>query len=317
MRTITRRGFLRKGTLSSAGGAAFALGLCSQCGQQPELKLKLPKENSLSRDLVVAHGEDPAQITKAAIDALGGLGKLITPGDVVVVKPNISWDKPPALAATTNPYVVATVVEMAMGAGAREVHVFDHTLNEARLTYKRSGIAEAAERAGATVSFVRGENDRHFKELPIEGGTSMTSWPLHDMLTKANVLINVPIAKHHNLTRLTLGMKNLMGLAGGERGKWHPDIAQRLADVNSAVKVDLTIMDAFRILVDHGPTGGSPDDVKEMHQVVAGVDPIAVDAYAATLFGLKGKDINYISAGHERNLGEIDINKVNIQEITV
>ncbi len=316
MRTMTRRGFLREGTLASAGGAAFALGLCSQCGQQPELKLKLPKENSLSRDLAVAHGADPAQITKAAIDALGGLGKLITPGDVVMVKPNISWDMPPALAATTNPDVVATVVELAVEAGAREVHVLDHTLNEARLTYKRSGIAEAAERAGATVSFVRGKNDRHFKELPIEGGVSMTSWPLHDILTKANVLINVPIAKHHELTRLTLGMKNLMGLAGGERGAWHPDIAQRLADVNSAVKVDLTIMDAFRILVDDGPRGGSPDDVKETHQMIAGVDPVAVDSYAATLFGLKGEDINYVKAGHERNLGEIDINKVKIREVT-
>jgi uncharacterized protein (DUF362 family) len=316
MRTITRRRFLRDGTLASAGGAAIALGLCSQCGQQPELKLKPPKENSLSRDLAVAHGEDPAQITKAAIDALGGFGKLITPGDVVMVKPNISFDRRPEQAATTNPDVVATVVELAMEAGAREVHLFDHTLNEARLTYKRSGIAEAAERAGAKVSFVRGKEDPHFKDMPIPGGVAMTSWPLHDMLTKADVLINVPIAKHHNVTRLTLGMKNLMGLAGGERGLWHNDnMAQRLAELSSAVKVDLTVVDAFRILVDHGPTGGSLDDVKETHQVIVGVDPVAVDSYAATLFGLKGEGINYVKAGHERNLGEIDLNKVKIREL--
>ena len=145
----------------------------------------------------------------------------------------------------------------------------------------------------------------------------MTSWPLHEMLTKADVLINVPIAKHHNLTRLTLGMKNLMGLAGGERGKWHPDIAQRLADLNGAVKVDLTLLDAFRILVDHGPTGGSLDDVREPHKVIAGIDPIAVDAYAATLFEMKGEDIGYVREGRDRGLGELDLAKVSLRELNV
>ena len=319
MKAITRRKFLQKGTVL-AGGAAMALGVYSQCGKSGsdgEMTLKPHKENDLSRDLVVVHGSDPAAITKAAIDALGGLEKLVSPGDVVVVKPNISWDKLPEYAATTNPDVVAAVVELAKGAGAAEVHVFDHTLNEARLTYKRSGIADAATKAGAKVSYVRGQNDRRFKNIAIPDGVVMTSWPLHEMLTKADVLINVPIAKHHDLTRLTLGMKNLMGFAGGERGKWHPDIAQRLADLNGAVKVDLTVLDAFRILVAHGPTGGSLDDVRESHKVVAGIDPIAVDAYAATLFDMKGEDIGYVREGHGRGLGELDLAKVSLRELSV
>jgi uncharacterized protein (DUF362 family) len=137
------------------------------------------------------------------------------------------------------------------------------------------------------------------------------------MLARANVLINVPIAKDHSLTRLTLGMKNLMGLVGGERGTWHPDIAQRLADLSSAVKVDLTVMDAFRILVDHGPTGGSLDDVRETHTVIAGTDPVAVDSYAATLFDMKGEEIGYIRAAHDRGLGELDLGKISVREVTV
>ena len=318
MRRLTRRRFFKEGTLASAGGAALALGVCSQCGKPGgELKLKQHKENSLSRDIVVAHGTDPAQITKAAIDGLGGLGKLVTSGDIVIVKPNIAWDRLPEQAATTNPAVVATLVELALEAGAAEVHVFDHTILEARLTYKRSGIAEAARGAGAKVSFVRGKDDPRFKEMTIAGGVAMSRWHLHDMLTKADVLINVPIAKHHNLTRLTLGLKNLMGLAGGDRGTWHTEIAQRLADVNSAVKVDLTVMDAFRILVNHGPTGGSLDDVKETHQLIAAVDPVAVDAYSATLFGVKGEDVGYVREAHKRGLGEMDLAKVNLKEVTV
>ncbi len=298
----------------------MALGVCSQCGKPAsdrEARLKPHKENDLSSDLVVVHGSDPAAITKAAVDALGGLGKLVSSGDIVVVKPNISWDKLPQYAATTNPGVVAAVVELAKDAGAAEVHVFDHTLNDARRTYKSSGIADAATKAGAKVSFVRGQDDRRFKDMAIPGGVVMTSWPLHEMLTKADVLINLPIAKHHDLTRLTLGMKNLMGFAGGERGKWHPDIAQRLADLNGAVKVDLTVLDAFRILVDHGPTGGSLDDVREPHKVIAGIDPIAVDAYAATLFDMKGEDIGYVREGHARGLGELDLAKVSVRELTV
>jgi uncharacterized protein (DUF362 family) len=283
-----------------------------------EVGLKPHKENDLSRDLVVVHGSDPAAITKAAIDALGGLEKLVSPGDIVVVKPNISFDRSPEYAATTNPDVVAAVVELAKGAGAAEVHVFDHTLYEARLTYKRSGIADAATKAGAKVSYVRGQNDRRFRDMAIPGGVVMTSWPLHDMLTKADVLINVPIAKHHDSTRLTLGMKNLMGLAGGNRGTWHRDmLVKRIADLNGAVKVDLTVLDAFRILVAHGPTGGSLDDVREPHKVIAGIDPIAVDSYAATLFDMKGEDIGYVREGHGRGLGELDLAKVSLRELSV
>jgi len=321
MRRITRRSFLRKGSaLAGAGGAAVALGLCTQCGKrtsEEEIRLKPLKENDLSRDIVVARGEDPAGITKAALAALGGLGKLVSPGDIVVVKPNISWDNLPKYAATTNPDVVRTVVELAVEAGAAEVHVFDHTLNEARLTYKRSGIAEAAEQAGARVSYVRGQNDPRFREMAIPAGVVMTSWPIHGMLTRADVLINVPIAKDHSLTRLTLGIKNLMGLAGGERGTWHPDIAQRLADFSSAVKVDLTVMDAYRILVDHGPTGGSLDDVRETHTVIAGTDPVAVDSCTTTLFDMKGEDIGYIRAAHDRGLGELDLARISVREVTV
>lgn len=320
MRKVTRRRFLAEGSLVCAGGAAFALGVCSQCGTPKpggELKLKPPKQNSLTRDTVVARGSNPSEITEAAIAALGGLEKLVTSGDIVIVKPNIAWDRTPEQAANTNPEVVAAIVKLALKAGAGEVHVFDHAINDARLTYKSSGIAEAARRAGAKVGYVRGKDDPRFRDMSIPNGVIMPHWGLHDMLTRATVLINVPIAKHHNLTRLSLGLKNLMGLAGGDRGTWHPDIAKRLADLSSAVNVDLTVMDAFRILVDHGPTGGSLDDVKETRQVIASVDPVAVDSYAATLFGIKGNEIGYIQEAYERGLGEMELSKVNLKEVTV
>jgi uncharacterized protein (DUF362 family) len=264
-------------------------------------------------DLAVAHGVLPARITKAAIDALGGIRKFISRGDIVVVKPNIGWDRMPEYAATTNPEVVSTVIRLCYEAGAKQVKVFDRAVVDPRRCYKQSGIVETASAVGGVVSFV---DDRKFREVKLPG-IALKSWPLYTEAIEADKVINIPIAKTHGLSTLTLGMKNWMGIMGGSRGRIHQKIEGSLVDVAMFMKPSLVILDAVRILTANGPQGGSLSDVKQLNTVIAGTDQVAVDAYGATLFGLKGADIGYVMAGHKAGLGTMDLAKLKIKRINI
>jgi uncharacterized protein (DUF362 family) len=262
-------------------------------------------------DLVVATGPSPAGITKTAIEALGGIRAFISRGDIVVVKPNIGWDRLPEYAATTNPEVVATVVALCYEAGAKQVKVFDHAVVDPRRCYKQSGIAAAATAAGGIVSFI---DDRKFRDVKLPG-VVLKSWPLYTEALEADKFINIPIAKTHGLSTLTLGMKNLMGIMGSSRGRIHQRIDGSLVDMALTVKPTLVILDAVRILTANGPQGGDLADVRQLNTVVAGRDQVAVDAYGATLFGLKGADVGCVVAGHKAGLGIMDLAKLKIKKV--
>lgn len=308
--SISRRDFLKTLGLSGIGLSCLQISACTFKEKPTTIGPK--KTTSLEEGLVIVEGSEPRMMVKEAIAQLGGMDKCVNPGDVVVIKPNIAWDRLPEQAATTNPAVVAALVELCLDAQARQVKVFDRTCNEPRRCYERSGIAQAARKAGAEVSFI---DDRRFRNIPIPKCTVLKSWPVYEEVLTANVLINVPIAKHHTLSTLTLGMKNLMGIIGGNRGIWHQNIHHYLAEFNSAINVHLTVLDAFRILTSHGPQGGTPEDVKFMGQVVASTDRVAVDAYATTLFALNPADIGYIKYAHQLGMGEMNLDKVKIKRI--
>jgi uncharacterized protein (DUF362 family) len=259
--------------------------------------------------VAVAEGKDHAQLAKKAIAALGGMGRFVKNGDVVVVKPNMGWDRTPEQAANTNPLVVRAVVEEVLRAGAKKVKVFDRTCNDERRCYANCGIP-AALKGMKNVEVKYMDSDR-YRKVPIKGGV-LSEWELYDEVLKADVFINVPVAKHHGLTRLTLGLKNVMGVMGGNRGSIHKKIDGALADVNSVLKSHLVVVDATRVLIAHGPQGGALGDVRVLNKVLASTDIVAADAYATTLFGLKPKDIAVTVAAAKRGLGEMDLKKVKI-----
>ena len=262
--------------------------------------------------VAVAEGKDYAQVTRNAIAALGGMKRFVRSGDVVVVKPNMGWDRSPEQAANTNPVVVRAVVEEVLRAGAKKVKVFDRTCNDERRCYVNSGIAGALKgMKNVEVKYV--ENER-FKKVAING-RALKEWELYDEALGADVFINVPVAKHHGLTRLTLGLKNVMGVMGGNRGSIHKNIDNALADVNRVLKSHLVVVDATRVLTAHGPQGGNLSDVKVLNKVIASTDIVAADAYATTLFGLRPEDIAVTVAAHKRGLGEINLNKVRIVRV--
>lgn len=266
-------------------------------------------------DLIVARGagKSPAAITKAAIDAMGGIKKFISRGDVVVIKPNMSWDRLPEQAANTNPEVVATVVKLCFEAGAKKVKLFDRSVSDPRRCYKQSGITDAVSSLGAEVTYI---DERRFRDISIKGQV-LKSWPLYQDVFEADKIINIPIAKHHSLARLTMAMKNWMGVMGGSRGRIHQKIGESLADLALVIKPTLTVLDAIRILTANGPQGGNLDDVKKIDTVIVGIDQVAVDSYGATLFGIKGSDLSYVKAAASAGIGTMDLSKLKIKTLNV
>ena len=312
--TISRRRFIEAGLAVGAGGYGLSL-----LGSGSRKRWKGFKPSTLKKGVVVAHGEDPRAITRAAVKALGGMDKLVSKGDTVLLKPNIAWDRPPRMCANTNPDVVATVVELCREAGAGKVIVLDHTCStNPEPSYVSSGIMAAASAAGAIVKFV----DRsRFVPVEIEGGYVLDGWDFYEECLTCDVLINLPVAKHHSTSKLTLGLKNVFGMVGLDRGKLHQDIDRKIPDLNRVVKVDLVVLDAYRRLVRHGPTGGMEADVDNSREtarrVVVGTDPVSVDAYAATLFGYKPEDIGHIKYAQDAGLGSMDFRKAGLEELTV
>lgn len=264
-------------------------------------------------ELAVVEGESPATITREAIKALGGMSKFIGRGDKVLIKPNIGWDRTPEMAACTNPEVVAALVALSLEAGAKEVVVMDHTINQPKRCYARSGIQDAARAAGAKVLFT---DEQRLKKMSIKGEW-LKEWEVFQDFVEADKLINVPIAKVHSLSRVTLGLKNWLGAVGGNRNQLHQKIDQAVVDLGAFFKPTLTVLDAYRVLFRNGPQGGRVSDTRLQKTVVAGVDPVAVDAYGATFFELKPQELAFLKLAQSRGLGKFELEKVRIEKRAV
>ncbi|MCX6568421.1 MAG: DUF362 domain-containing protein [Candidatus Aminicenantes bacterium] len=260
--------------------------------------------------LAAVEGESPAAITREAIAALGGMKRFVGKGDKVVIKPNIGWDRTPEMAACTNPEVVKTLVELVLDAGAKKAIVIDNTTNQAKRCYVRSGIQEAVKQAGGDMIFV---DDYRVKKMALKGAW-LKDWDIVLDVIEADKIINVPIAKHHSLCRLTLGMKNWLGATGGARNQLHQDIDRAVVDLSAFFKPQLTVLDAYRILVRNGPQGGRISDTELAKTVVAGTDPVAVDAMGASFFNVAPRELPYLGLARERGLGEFDLGKVRIEK---
>lgn len=272
-----------------------------------------PRENPL---LAVAKGKDYGALVERAMKPLGGMAAFVKQGDRVVVKPNIGWDRKPEQAANTHPDVVKAIVKQCLDAGAKQVLVFDRTVNDARRSYNRSGILSAITSLGDARARCAYIEDKKFIPVKIADGKSLHEFTFYqDALEPAcDCYINVPVAKHHTLSKLTLGLKNVMGVIGGNRGEIHKDLHQRIADLNLIVRPRLTIVDATRILLRNGPSGGKLEDVKIVDTVIASADPVAADAYATTLFDMKPEELLSTVAAAKLGLGEIDLSKVKVVE---
>lgn len=321
MRDVDRREFITKVGKWVLLGSAFSFSGCGRLldwsdrkkqATRKEMK-KVPSalEPVTYPDLAVVKGEDPEQNVRKAMGKLGGMGRFVKKGARVVVKPNLLTAREPQYAVTTNPLVIGALIKMCHEAGASEVVVLDGPTSAPEPAYELSGIAEATQKAGGVIKIL---TDRNYENTLIPEGQLLRQWPLVKDIFEADVFINVPIAKTHGLSILTMAMKNLMGIMGSGRVMMHIDFDQKIVDLNTLVRPHLVVLDAYRILVRNGPTGGDLSDVEMKKSVVVGTNQVSVDAYGTSFFGMKPTDLPYLVKAKEQNVGEIDLNKLNIAE---
>jgi uncharacterized protein (DUF362 family) len=299
---ISRRDFLRR--TAAAGLAVYGIGELAG--------LDGAAEAAGPPTIAVASKRSPAQLVQAAVDGLGGMKQFVKPGNTVVLKPNVAWARTPEQAATTNPEVVAEVVRLCKAAGAREIKVIDHSIDLDTAAFKMSGIQVAAEKAGAQVISARSQS--MYQRVKLSRGKVLKSVDVLRDLMRADVCINLPIAKVHGSTKVTLGVKNMMGVVW-DRGAWHESASldQCIADFAAQFRPKLTILDGVRTLLTNGPKG--PGRVGTPGVVVAGVDTVAVDAYGTTLLNFKPQDVGHIKLAFASGVGEMRLDRIKVKHV--
>lgn len=319
---INRRQFLIRTSTTCALAAGAGLWAYIFSGDEPvrrgtekihTLKDFRVPESTLYPALVIVRGEEAEAMTRAAFDKLGGAARFINPGDRVLIKPNVGWDRQPEQAANTNPDVVSSIVKLCLEARAAQVWVTDVSINDPYRSFARSGIEAAVEKVGGKVKFTT-ENDFVLTDLK---GQMLTVWPVSRFYHEVDKVINVPVVKHHSLSKCTIAMKNWYGVLGGRRNRLHQEINVSIADLATALRPTLTIVDATRVLMRNGPTGGNLSDVSQENTLIAGLDEVALDSYCLTFFNLKVPDVPFLSIAEQRKVGVTDWKSLNHVEITV
>lgn len=285
-----------------AGGGVFFAGRARARADAPAVPDWRVAASGAAGRVHAARGDDPARNVRRLLAALGGMETFVRRGDVVLVKPNVGWDRIPEQAANTDPAVVAELVRACRAAGARRVVVADLSCNDPRRCFARSGIRAAAEQAGAEVL-----DGSQLRMVPVSIAGSAAGLEVFEPLLQATRVINVPVAKHHGLSRVTVGMKNWFGVLGKGRARLHQDIDRTVAELAATFRPTLTVVDATRVLLGNGPQGGSLDDVRAVGAVCAGVDPVLCDAWGAAQLDVKPAALGFIAEAERRGLGRSDL----------
>mgnify|MGYP000879932048 CR=1 FL=1 len=298
MATMPRRDFLKTAAATAAALAFAPRRLFAEAGAP-------------AARVVVAHGTEIPQMLAAAVAALGGWGAFVKPGQKATIKPNAGWASTPEQGANTHPQLVEEAIRACRAAGASEVVLPENSCSPSAKSFAMSGIGAAAKNAGGRL--YEPDDDQDFVEVAVPGGKTLKQVAVVRDVLETGCLINMPVAKTHGGAKLTLGLKNWMGSVR-DRGNWHRrGLHQCIADFGTLVKAHLTIVDATRIMVTNGPRG--PGELKTPHQLVLGTDPVAVDAYAATLFGMQPFAVPHIQIAHDMGLGCGDLARIDVQHL--
>jgi uncharacterized protein (DUF362 family) len=264
-------------------------------------------------DVAAVKGE-AARAVGRALGLLGGMDRFVRPGNRVVVKPNIGFNRVPEQAANTNPLVVAEIVSLVLAAGAVEVLVFDRASDDPARCYRQSGIEAAVRGIADPRVRIFIPDPARTVTVAIPGGKRVTRWPFLADAMAADVFINCPVFKHHSMTGFSAGMKNIMGTIGGNRSEMHEGFDDKITDLNLARPSHLVVVDATRVLVRNGPVGGSLMDVRKVDLVVAGTDVLATDASACRLLGVDPAGVPHLRRAAERGIGVMDPGRIRMIE---
>ncbi|MCU0454398.1 MAG: DUF362 domain-containing protein [Bacteroidetes bacterium] len=316
---MNRRSFLRNSlALPAMAGALPGILRAGSPIPNPDSPIPIPQSPIPAASpyhLVAVKGGEPDVMFTKGIEALGGMSMFVKKGQKVVVKPNIGWDVPPERAGNTNPKLVEEIVKQCYQAGAKEVYVFDNTCDNWERCYRNSGIERAVKNANGKIA--PGNSSGYYQEVKIPNGQSLKDAKVHELLLGADVVINVPILKDHGGARLTMSMKNLMGVVW-DRRYWHRnDLHQCIADFATYHKPTLNVLDAYYVMKQNGPRGVSVDDVVQMKSLLISTDMVAIDAAGAKLLGFDPADVRYIGLAEAAKVGRSDLSAMNIKRISI
>lgn len=305
---ITRRDFLKTG-LTLGAATAFTM-----IGGKAE-RLFAQDQGNRVPDLVAVRNGMPDAMFDRAIEAIGEMTRFVKRGNTVVVKPNIAWYGGPETGANTNPLLVKRIIVHCFQAGARRVYVFDHSVSYWKSTYSQSGIEQAAREAGASV--VPANSSHYYQKVRIPGASMLKSVDVHELIPDCDVLINVPVLKHHSSTRVTIAMKNLLGVIWDRQFYHRNGLHQCIAEFCLFRKPDLNVVDAYRVIMRYGPSRAREEDIELKKTLLLSPDIVAVDTAASLIHGTRPQDINFIKYAAEENIGTMDLDSIKIERIVM
>lgn len=308
---MKRRDFFKKSV-----EAGIAAGIVFKLGNNNRLWAKTPVTIQDQYDLVAIKGGDPGAMFDRGIVEFGGMKTFVKPNQTVVVKPNIGWDTTPERAADTNPGLIKRIVEHCLQAGAKEVYVFDNTINNWSRSYKNSGIEKAVKDARGKL--VPANTENYYQEVTIPKGKRLKTTKVHELILEADVFINVPVLKSHSSTRVSIALKNLMGIVW-DRRYWHRnDLNQCIADFGTFHrKPDLNVVDAYNVIMRNGPRGVSKSDVTNMKAQILSTNMVIADAAATKMFGKDPDTIAYLRIADEMGVGTRNLEGLSIKRIKI
>ncbi|MDO4586203.1 MAG: DUF362 domain-containing protein [Planctomycetia bacterium] len=309
---MDRKEFLKRVALAGLTTSSCLFPTCAVLAQQGQTK------SGELFDLVAVMGGEPAEMLEKGMDAIGGIERFVKNGDRITIKPNIGWDKTPELAGNTNPDLIVSLIKACKDAGAKEVIVFDHTCDNWRKCYENSGIEDAAIKAGAKV--MPGNENGYYREISLPKAKNLKKAKVHQAILDCDAWFNVPILKNHGGAKITVAMKNLMGIVFDRQYFHQHDLEQCIADICTIEKpAALNIVDAYRVLKSNGPRGKNLSDVVQPKGLFLSTDIVAVDTAAIKFFGqieaMPLDSIAYLSNGQDLNVGTMDLDSLKIKRI--
>lgn len=309
---ITRRESIKR--LFKVSGGLALTGILTSPLQKKLTAWAAPlNEKFVIEGIGQSNGYSIKALTRKVFEAAGGINRFVSKQDVVVIKPNISWARAPHLAATTNPEVLEAVIELCQEAGAKKVRIADNTIHDARRCFAITGTGIVAKKTGADLVFPRSSLMRNMKIQ----GHRLDVWPVFVPLVEADRVINLPVAKVHVLSGLTLGMKNWIGAIGGRRSALHQDIHLTIVDLAQFFKPTITLIDATRVMISNGPSGGRISDVEVKNRLILSDDQVAADAKAADLFDHRPEEIGFIRLASKWGVGSYELQKLSQRKVVV
>jgi len=300
-KTISRREFLSNAAIAGAATALIPNNLFSATqSEQPTI-------------VRVAKGGNYYKTAVKAVEMAGGIDKFVKSGDRVAILTNAGFRNPGSYA---NPDIMLAVIKMCMEAGSKEVIL----LNEINPSYWNRGLQ--GEKHKAELAALKTSSTKAMREIPEAKILKYSEFCTE--LLDADVYINIPIGKHHHVTRFTGNLKNLMGAVhkttpkrmhfpegkSGEYIEFLDHLSQCIADINLVRMPDLSICDLTEVLVSNGPDG--PGHIGKLQTVLAGTDALAVDVVAASLIGQDPKNILMFGFAAEHKLGENRLEKIKV-----